>query len=170
MAPKWEHWEHCLRSVSTHDLSTKQFKTATSRYNRMTYCAQNASCWNINSGEAETAGKDWVESRRFGRTFQIKFHGLVWLWAKLWVRRTLNKISYNPKLNSCRLCGMQYLDIARAMIDPDHRRAQSDAPSGSRPDQTLSLNSRPGLLKGSWDLLTRVIIRVTLLIATYNPN
>ena len=26
------------------------------------------------------------------------------------------------------------------------------------------------LLKGSWDLLTRVIIRVTLLIATYNPN
>ena len=26
------------------------------------------------------------------------------------------------------------------------------------------------ILKGSWDLVTRVIIRVTILIATYNPN
>ena len=28
----------------------------------------------------------------------------------------------------------------------------------------------PTLLKGSWDLVTRAIIRVTLLITTYNPN
>ena len=27
-----------------------------------------------------------------------------------------------------------------------------------------------GVLKGSWNLVTRVIIRVTLLITTYNPN
>ena len=26
------------------------------------------------------------------------------------------------------------------------------------------------LLKGSWDLVNRVIIRVTILITTYNPN
>ena len=26
------------------------------------------------------------------------------------------------------------------------------------------------VLKGSWDLVTRVIIKVTLLITTYNPN
>ena len=26
------------------------------------------------------------------------------------------------------------------------------------------------LLKGSWDLVTRVIVRVTILITTYNPN
>ena len=28
----------------------------------------------------------------------------------------------------------------------------------------------PGILKGSWDLVTRVIIKVTILINTYNPN
>ena len=28
----------------------------------------------------------------------------------------------------------------------------------------------PCLLKGSWDLVTRVIIMVTILITTYNPN
>ena len=27
-----------------------------------------------------------------------------------------------------------------------------------------------GLLKGSWDLVTRVIIKVTILIIAYNPN
>ena len=27
-----------------------------------------------------------------------------------------------------------------------------------------------GLLKGSWDLVTRVMIKVAILIVTYNPN
>ena len=27
-----------------------------------------------------------------------------------------------------------------------------------------------GLLRGSWDLVTRVIIKVTILIITYNPT
>ena len=38
-----------------------------------------------------------------------------------------------------------------------------------------TLGKKPGMLhvdvlKGSWDLVTRVIIRVTILITTYNPN
>ena len=32
------------------------------------------------------------------------------------------------------------------------------------------LGSLGTVLKGSWDLVSRVIIRVTLLITTYNPN
>ena len=27
-----------------------------------------------------------------------------------------------------------------------------------------------GVLKGSWDLVTRIINKVTILISTYNPN
>ena len=30
--------------------------------------------------------------------------------------------------------------------------------------------AKPSLLRGSWDLVTRVISKVTILIATYNPN
>ena len=49
--------------------------------------------------------------------------------------------------------------------------------NGRLPNITVSTTSLVGMtmgflavLKGSWDLVTRVIIRVTILITTSNPN
>ena len=39
-----------------------------------------------------------------------------------------------------------------------------------KPDKVGLIMARRDVLEGSWDLVTRVIIKVTILIITYNPN
>ena len=57
------------------------------------------------------------------------------------------------------------------------RLARSPKPETLNPEPLLSsdLQFSPDgqwrfILKGSWDLVTRVIVRITILITTYNPN
>ena len=53
--------------------------------------------------------------------------------------------------------------------DPDKSLPKEDE-SERNPTSCNPQIGRPSLLKGSWDLVTRVIVRVTLLRTTYNPN
>ena len=41
---------------------------------------------------------------------------------------------------------------------------------GPYKEEPQARDSLDSLLKGSWDLVTRVMMRVTILITTYNPN
>ena len=116
----------------------------------------------------------WADCPRY--TLQLRLAGPLWC---VW------NVQFGPFLSAkiasdCKILNMKHVnqkqkpglkvEVGAGMLQPVNTSPNCSQPLSSGTSRPEPLHLHTTLLKGSWDLVTRVIIKVTIRIITYNPK